>query len=499
MWLTALVIVFVIGLLLYWDTIKPKKFPPGPKWMPIVGSAIEVNKMREKTGYLYKSVKQLAAIYCQGEPLIGLKIGKDRIVMVNTVEANKEMLNNEDIDGRPKGIFYQTRTWGKRRGVLLTDGELWKEQRRFLLKHLREFGFGRRTMSEITFSEAGHMINDVLDLMKNNNSAVVKNMHSFFNTYILNTLWSMMAGLRYKPNEPDMILLQNILFELFSAIDMVGCVFSHFPVLSLLAPKSSGYTDFIRTHKRIWKFLRDEITNHKLRFNPKNEDRDFMDAYIRVLNDHGEVNTYSEGQLVAICMDMFMAGTETTSKSLSFCFSYLVREQEVQQKAQEEIDTVIGKNRRPCLDDRPNMPYIEAIVQESIRHFMGRTFGVPHRALRNTTLAGYNIPEDTMVVSNFPNILMNPDLFSEPYGFKPERFIVDGKLSTPDYFFPFGIAKHRCLGDVLAKCNMFIFIATMLQRFNFLPCPGESLPSLDHVDGATASAAPFNCLVVSRM
>ncbi|XP_039763878.1 probable cytochrome P450 303a1 [Pararge aegeria] len=499
MWLTVLVIVAIIGLLLYLDTVKPKKFPRGPKWLPIVGSAIEVNKMREKTGYLYKSVKELANIYCGGGPLIGLKIGKDRIIMVNTVEANKEMLYNEDIDGRPKGIFYQTRTWGKRRGILLTDGELWKEQRKFLIKHLREFGFGRRGMSEIAFSEAGHMINDVLEIMKNNNSAVIKNMHSFFSTYILNTLWTMMAGIRYRPSEPDMILLQNILFDLFAAIDMVGCVFSHFPVLSLLAPKASGYTDFVRTHKRIWKFLRDEITKHKLRFDPKNEDRDFMDVYIRVLNDHGEVNTYSEGQLVAICMDMFMAGTETTNKSMSFCFSYLVREQDVQKKAQEEIDRIVGKNRMPCLDDRPHMPYNEAIVQESIRHFMGRTFGVPHRALRNTTLAGYNIPKDTMVVSNFPNILMDPELFPEPYGFKPERFIVDGKLSLPDTFFPFGISKHRCMGDVLAKCNMFMFITTMLQRFTFLPCPGEPLPSLDHVDGATASAAPFNTLVISRM
>ncbi|OWR43710.1 putative cytochrome P-450 [Danaus plexippus plexippus] len=198
-------------------------------------------------------------------------------------------------------------------------------------------------------------------------------------------------------------------------------------------------------------------------------------------------------------MDMFMAGTETTTKSMSFCFSYLVREQKVQKKAQEEIDRVIGRNKTPALNDRPNMPYNEAIMLESIRHFMGRTFGVPHRALQNTTLAGYNIPKDTMVVSNFPNILMDDDLYPEPYSFKPERFMLDGRLSVPDHFFPFGLSKHRCMGDVLAKCNMFVFITTMLQRFSFLPVPGEPLPSLDHVDGATASAAPFKALIIPRM
>lgn len=352
MLLTVVVILLVIGILLYLDSSKPKKFPPGPKWLPIIGSALEVNKSREKTGYLYKSLKELSKLYSNDGHLLGLKIGKDRIVVVNSVEANKEMLYNEDFDGRPKGIFYQTRTWGERIGVLLTDGDTWKEQRKFLIKHLKEFGFGRRGMGEIAFYEAGHMVKDVRNLMVNNNSAIVQ-MHNFFSTYILNTLWTMMAGIRYQRDDPEMILLQNILFDLFAAIDMVGCVFSHFPILSILAPKSSGYTDFVNTHKRIWKFLRDEITKHKMRFDPNNEDKDFMDVYIRVLKEHGEIDTYSEGQLVATCMDMFMAGTETTSKSMSFCFSYLVREQEVQKKAQEEIDRVVGKDRMPCLDDRP--------------------------------------------------------------------------------------------------------------------------------------------------
>lgn len=353
MWLAALALMLVICLYLYLDTVKPSKFPPGPSWLPIIGCAHAVYKLREKTGYLYKAVKELSYT-CSNASLLGLRIGKDIIVMVNSLEANKEMLFNEDIDGRPKGIFYQTRTWGERRGVLITDGELWKEQRRFLIKHLKEFGFGRRGMGNIAQSEAGHMVSDVMEIINTNNgkSAEIM-MHNFFNVYILNTLWTMMAGIRYKPSEPQMIVLQTLLFELFAAVDMVGAVFSHFPILAVVAPKRSGYREFVKTHKAIWRFLREEIARHKENFEPEKEDKDFMDVYIRVLRENGEANTYSEGQLVAMCMDMFMAGTETTSKSMSFCFSYLVREQEVQIKAQKEIDRVIGNERFPCLDDRP--------------------------------------------------------------------------------------------------------------------------------------------------
>lgn len=282
MWLALLVIVLAVCLLLYLDTIKPRNFPLGPNWIPILGSAREVYRLREKTGYLYKAVKELSVRYCKDGPALGLKIGKDKIVMVNTLEANKEMLYNEDLDGRPKGIFYQTRTWGERRGVLLTDGDLWREQRKFLLRHLKEFGFGRQGMGEIAVTEALHMVKDVMDIIdSNNNRAGVVQMHNFFNTYILNTLWTMMAGLRYKASDPQMKILQGLLFDLFAAVDMVGTVFSHFPLLSVIAPTMSGYKDFIRTHKRIWKFLREELAKHKERFDPDKEDKDFMDVYIR--------------------------------------------------------------------------------------------------------------------------------------------------------------------------------------------------------------------------
>ncbi|CAH2035574.1 unnamed protein product, partial [Iphiclides podalirius] len=468
MWIT-IVAVCIIFILLAKSSLKPQNFPPGPKWLPIIGSAREVYQLREKTGYLYKAVKELCDVYCKGAPVLGLKIGKDRIVMVNSLEANREMLFNEDIDGRPKGIFYQTRTWGERKGVLLTDGELWKEQRRFLIKHLKEFGFGRKGMVNTACNEASYMVEDVKNII---NSGEGKNgiyMHNFFNTYILNTLWTMMAGIRYNPSDPQMIVLLDLLFDLFRAVDMVGTMFSHFPILSIVTPTMSGYRDFIRTHKRIWKFLREEIARHMENLNTDSENRDFMGVYLRFLKENGERDTY------------------------------LTRNQEVQRKAQEEIDRVVGRNRMPTLDDRPNMPYNEAVVLESIRHFMGRTFGIPHRALRNTTLAGYKIPEDTMVVSNYTNILMDGTLYPEPYSFEPERFIVDGKVSIPEHYFPFGLSKHRCMGDVLAKCNIFVFTATLLQRFFFLPVPGEPLPSLDHIDGATPSAAPFKALVVPRM
>lgn len=81
--------------------------------MPILGSAIEVNKIRKKTGYLHKTCTHLCEKY---GPVFGLKIGNDQIVVLNNYESMKSMLMNEECDGRPIGPVYECRTWGKRRG-----------------------------------------------------------------------------------------------------------------------------------------------------------------------------------------------------------------------------------------------------------------------------------------------------------------------------------------------------------------------------------------------
>lgn len=81
--------------------------------MPVLGSALHVHRLRKQTGYLYRATAKLA--HCYG-PVVGLRVGKDRQVVLCGFEAIKEMLSREEFDGRPQGLFYETRTWGKRRG-----------------------------------------------------------------------------------------------------------------------------------------------------------------------------------------------------------------------------------------------------------------------------------------------------------------------------------------------------------------------------------------------
>ncbi|XP_050460249.1 probable cytochrome P450 303a1 [Cataglyphis hispanica] len=567
MFITAILLLVLILLLLYLGCHKPKGYPPGPRWWPILGCALEVARIRQETGYLFKTCSTLCKKY---GPVVGLKIGKDRIVVLNDLESVRAMLTNEDCDGRPIGPLFEARTFGARRGLVVVDERLWIEQRRFVLRHLREFGFGRTSMATIIEDEAlklvehfkkllrdGHNyeITDIRKLTMDNNTGqiyklqkdsknnlnksklcddntinnkisnhkpwtiadlymkaedyaevrkvsqsaeMIISMHDAFGVTILNSIWRMMAGKRYDTGDKEVIYLQRNLSKLLREIDIIGAPFSHFPLLRFIAPELSGYKSFLQTHEEMWAFLKEELHNHKNTF-VSNAPRDLIDVYLTMLNSKDCSDTFSESQLLAICIDLFIAGSETTSKALGFTFLYLILFPQVQKKAHEEIDKVLGRDRFPTLADRSRMPYIQAVVLESLRMFMGRTLNVPHRALKDTSIVGHKIPKDTMLIVNFNNMLMD-ESWSDPENFRPERFLDNsGNVVTPEKYFPFSIGRRRCLGEILAKSNIFIITATLLQAFSFSVIPGEPRPSTqDFVDGVTSAPKPYRALVSLR-
>ncbi|XP_076286675.1 putative cytochrome P450 303a1 [Lasioglossum baleicum] len=557
---TVLLVIILLSLLFYLGTRKPRGYPPGPKWWPILGSAVEMARLRKETGYLSETC---SVLYKKYGPVVGLKIGVDRIVILNDLESIRTMLTDENCDGRPNGDFYKARTLGERRGLIVVDEAFWVEQRRFVMKELREFGFGRKSMAAIIEEEAQELVQHFKKLISiefnkkiksqlvrtscdgdeddwkmyrpvetdttekleqskirkplkvsemyvdaneysevrriaGSNPGVVVSMHDAFGVSVLNSIWRMMAGKRYNTDDEELTYLQRILTKLMTEVDIIGAPFGHFPILRFIVPELSGYKLFVETHQQLWKFLKVELDNHKNTFTPHSP-RDLMDVYLTALKSEDHGSSFSEAQLFAICVDLFVAGSETTSKALGTCFLYLVICPEVQNKAHEEIDRVIGRKRSPNIEDRVNMPYLNAIVMESLRMFMGRTMNVPHRALRDTTILGHRIPKDTMLIVNFNRILMD-ESWGDPEVFRPERFLDEqGNIITPNTYFPFSIGRHRCMGEHLARCNLFTIITALLQEFTFSPVPGEKKPTTkDFVDGVTVGPKPYRALVSLR-
>lgn len=198
------------------------------------------------------------------------------------------------------------------------------------------------------------------------------------------------------------------------------------------------------------------------------------------------------------CLDLVEAGTETATTTLRWGLLFMIKFPEIQVKVQEEIDRVIGQIRQPSLADKVNMPYTEAVLNEIQRFGNAVPLGFPKQATRDTMIGKYLIPKGTDVTTNLSSVLNDPDEWETPQTFNPQHFLDDkGKLRKKDAFIPFSTGKRSCVGEQLARMELFLFFTSILQRFTVSKCPGEE-PSLEGEIWFTYAPSNFRICVTSR-
>lgn len=207
---------------------------------------------------------------------------------------------------------------------------------------------------------------------------------------------------------------------------------------------------------------------------------------------------YVELQLIVVISDLYTAGTETTATTLMWAVSFLAKHPEVQRKMQQEIDCTIG-DKVPETSDRQKMPYVDASIHEIQRY----SVLIPltgHDPTEETQLCGYEIPMDTMVVANIWSVLRDKRIWRDPYNFNPQNFLDEyGNVINTKYNISFGIGKRQCLGDTLAKQEIFIFLVGMLQQYDFVADSNYPLPDTDDCDYGALVRIPHPFKLIARL
>lgn len=143
---------------------------------------------------------------------------------------------------------------------------------------------------------------------------------------------------------------------------------------------------------------------------------------------------------------------------------------EVQAKVHEEIDRVIGRSQRPCMQDKMKLPYTEAVLHEIQRYIALLPSNLPHATVRDTKFREYIIPKGTTVLPLLSSVLHDCKEFPNPEKFDPGHFLdKDGSFRKTEYFVPFSIGKRACAGESLARMELFLFFTTILQHFVLKP------------------------------
>ncbi|KAM3967166.1 putative cytochrome P450 304a1 [Aphomia sociella] len=479
--IAASVIILLLLIQLYKNAYKkPCNFPPGPPSLPVYGAYWIV---------LATEYNNLSAAFCKigrrySTKLVGLFLGAIPAVIINDSELIKEMLNREEFDGRMDIILGRLRAYWKKLGIFFTDSYFWYVQRRFSLRHMRDFGFGRRdeTLEAVVESEIRVMIDMRISgpqypAEKELVQGELVYLPHYFAVPFINGLLHVISRMTLPRSEYHLLwemARKSLLFQRSS--DDVGRAITLTPWLKDIFPKWSGYRGLRTGNQYLIDFF-SNLINKELQSYDGSYERHFIDVYIKKMKEEQcekKRSTYSVDQLVLICIDYMFPAASAVESVLTMLVEHLLLQPEIQDKLHEEIDRVVGSGRLPSLDDRKNMPYTEACLREAMRFDTLVPLGVPHRAVVDTTIGGYDIPENTMVSANFVMLHMDKKIWGDPEKFRPERFIEDGRVNVAsDKSLPFGAGRRLCAGETYARQTLFQVFAAFMQAFHISSANGH--------------------------
>lgn len=212
--------------------------------------------------------------------------------------------------------------------------------------------------------------------------------------------------------------------------------------------------------------------------------------------------TGSKEDIKFLMMNVLFAAHDTNNAISNWFILYMILYRSVQEKIHEELDRVIGRDRLPELQDIENLPYFQATICEVIRHAASIAL-IMRRAVSNTKIQDFNIPEGTTIILNLWRIHSDERKWKEPSRFYPYRFINDkGEFiswkSELD-FFPFSIGRRACPGISLGKMNLVIILSRLLHQFRFEASSEDPRPTLEAVTSSVRFPKPYKVRAIKRV
>ncbi|XP_062550245.1 probable cytochrome P450 305a1 [Armigeres subalbatus] len=491
---TCVLIFSFIGWVLQ-ELRRPPNFPPGPQWLPLIGNTPFVRKLARSSGGQHLAFEALSKQY--NSPVIGLKLGGELVVVALQYPAVLEAHSNEVFDGRPDNFFVRLRAMGTRLGMTFTDGPFWTEHRNFIERHLRQAGYGKQTMQM-------HVQNELVELID-----IIKDLKgkpiwpgSILPTSVINVLWTFTTGSRIPRDDERLIRLLKLLHDRSKAFDMSGGILSQLPWLRYIAPDWTGYNIIKRFNRELREFFMPSIRKHHQEYSDDKCSNDLIYAFIKEMEHRKDdpCSTFTDLQLIMIILDIFIAGSHTTSATVDIAFMILSMRADMQNKILSEIDSNLRHDEIYQQKYRTQLPYTEAFLLETMRLHQIAPLGGPRRALSDCTLGGYRVPKNTTIMMSLRTVHMDQEHWGDPENFRPERFIgPDGKITNTERLIPFGLGRRRCLGESLARSCMFTFFVGILREFRVCPSKNSAdAPTLKLVPGITLSPQPYKLVFEPR-
>ncbi|XP_059478932.1 cytochrome P450 307a1-like [Neocloeon triangulifer] len=443
---------------------------PGPRSWPLIGS------MHLLGGYEvpYAAFTDLAKRY---GPVINLHLGNQKCLVVNGLNNIKEVLiaKGAHFDGRPNfARFHQLFCGDKENSLAFCDwSELQKTRREMLRAHTFPQSFSARFSHLDSFvAEEMHDLTARLDATAGASTAIKPELiHACANIFS-----AYFCSKKFDRHDAAFNHTLDIFDSIFYEVNQ-GCAADFLPWLLPFHSKqmaqmkqwSHEIRQFMETH-----IINDRLTRRRQGLVSQEESGDYIEALLE------HVESQQKEKLLTLDSAMFalediVGGHSAVANLLVKALGFVASRPEVQERVKAEADLVTGNGARPLtLQDRPVMPYTDAVILEAIRMISSPI--VPHVANQDSSIAGYKIEKDTLIFLNNHELNTSDKLWDEPSKFKPERFLSTGRLIKPEHFLPFGVGRRSCMGYKMVQFLSFSILGTLLQKYRLEPEQDYKVP-----------------------
>ena len=364
----AVLMIFFLSLLIFISLLKiQKKLPPGIYSFPLAG-ALPWMIIKKKS--LIEIVKDDR--YKYGD-ISRFPIFNYEVVILNSASLIKEMVGLEECGGR-MGRLSEWTSGGVPRGLLDTDNTAgWRGQKRFVLRCLRDYGFGKKSEQNIQ-EEAKSLVTHIFENNDPKEDFLIKDI---FNISVVNVIWKMVANETFALDSEEGKRFVANMEQVLTVRDAKASI----PVLGKY---TAVYRNRIKLINEIKTGLMRTIREHEQSLDER-EPRDLIDNYLLAIREGRE--GFDREELVLIIFDLFAAGSETTSTTLRWAILFLILNPDVQSKCQRELDQIDSK--LPGLSDMELLPYCQAVILETLRVGCTAPGTLPHKANQAVQMGGY--------------------------------------------------------------------------------------------------------------